>query len=142
MEGDNFSTIQKENMSTSVTTAPELLSFPKISFIPDDLGKLEDGPFGVREKCAYAGLVVAGISVLSWVVIILGILFSVIGAALSIVGLKSRRSKHARVGLVMAVIGLIASIGYAFAVYQGRVNYNYFTSEFLGTSSNVVEATQ
>lgn len=117
-------------------------SLPKLSFIPSDLITEHNGTVGVREKCAYAGLVIGGISVVSWVVILLGILVSVTGLTLSFLGLSSSRAKHARIGAVLSFFGLVASLSYAFAIYQGKVNYNYFTSEFWGTTYQSNEVTK
>lgn len=130
MEGDNFENVFQQGQVQAPVTAPVL---PKLSFIPDELAKKYEGPLGLHEKCAYAGLVVGGISLISWVIIILGCLASVLGIALSVYGIKSRRSKHARIGLTLSVIGLIASIGYVVAAYNGMINYNYFTTEFFGS---------
>lgn len=130
MEGDTFNTIQADNSQTPATTA----ALPKLSFIPDSLAKKYEGPLGLNEKCAYAGLVVGVIAAASWIVIILGLIVSIIGVTLSVTGLKSNRSKYARIGLVLSIVGLVGSLGYAFAAYQGRVNYNYFTTEFWGAT--------
>lgn len=133
MEGDTFNTIQAE--VNQVPTA--VASLPKLSFVPDDLMKKYEGPMGLREKCARAGLVAGGISLVSWVVIVFGVVTSIIGAGFSIAGLRSARAKHAKIGLVLSVVGLAASFGYAFAISQGKVNYDYFVNEFWDTVSGV-----
>ncbi|MBI5400631.1 MAG: hypothetical protein HZB12_00730 [Candidatus Yonathbacteria bacterium] len=137
MEGDSFNTIQRGYVRPSIATTPLVASSPKLSFITDDLVKKYEEPLGVREKCANAGLVFGSLALVSWIVILFGIFYSLAGITLSVVGLKSNRFKYARMGLVFSVIGLIASFWYAFAAYRGIINYNYFTSEFWEAASGV-----
>lgn len=137
MEGDSFNTIKREDARPLIATTPPAVSLPNLSFITDDLAKKYEGPLGVREKCANAGLILGSLALVSWIVILFGIFYSLAGIALSVAGLKSSRSKYARVGLVFSVIGFIASFWYAFAAYRGMINYNYFTSEFWEAASGV-----
>lgn len=130
MEGDTFNTIQPGNSETPATTA----TVPKFSFIPDSLAKKYEGPLGPKENYAYASLVVGIIAAVSWVIIILGFIVSIMGITLSVAGLKSNRSKYARIGLILSIVGLVGSLGYAFAAYQGKINYDYFTTEFWGNA--------
>lgn len=122
MEGDTFNTTQAETTQAPITPA----TLPKLSFIPNELVRQYEGPLGVREKCAYAGVVVGCIAVASWVIILLGLIVSIVGISLSLAGLKSKRSKQARVGVVLSAIGLIGALLYAVAAYQGIINYVVF----------------
>lgn len=133
MEGDTFNDSQIGNTQG----ATQAVSLPKLSFIPEALIKKYEGPLEAKEKCAYIGLVAGGASLVVWVVILLGLITSVSGIVLSVMGLRSRRSKYSRMGLTLSIVGLVASLGYAFAISQGRVNYGYFTSEFWGASSEI-----
>lgn len=136
MEGDSFNTIQTEGTPAPVSTTPEASSLPRLSFIPAELEKeVATGPLGVREKCALAGLVLGALAVFSWIVILFGVFASLAGIALSVIGLKSNRSKYAKIGLALSIVGLIGSLWYVFAAYSGMINYNYFTSEFWAKST-------
>ena len=135
MEGELFNAIQKQENIASADAPREVKPSPEFSFVPPELLKKETAKtqgFCVREKCAVVGAVFGGIALVSWVVILLGILAAIAGIALSIVGLKSSSPKYARIGLGLSIVGLIAALLYAFAAYQGMINYNYFTSEFWG----------
>jgi len=126
MEGELYNSIQKppENVQAAI---PE----QKISFIPEKfLAKEERGFVGPREKCALIGLGLGALAVISWVVMLFGALFSLLGIALSLYGLKSNYQKHARLGLGLSALGLFASLWYLFAASHGMINYNYFTGEF------------
>ena len=136
MEGELYNIIQKPKGNTH-DTAGEGSHFPRVSFIPADLVKKEITTLsGIRDKCALGGLILGMLSLFSWVVILFGVFFSVLGLIASLVGLKSNYFKYARVGLLLSSIGLIASLWYFFAVYHGMVNYNYFTTEFWFTSTS------
>lgn len=136
MEGDLYNTIQKQGESMSARGIPHANSLPDISFVPSDiLIKESASSVALRDKSAFIGAILGGLAVVSWVVIILGVVFSISGIVLSVIGLKSNRSKYARIGLALSVIGFVAAFWYAFAVYQGMVNYNYFTTEFWGIGS-------
>ena len=135
MEGELFNAIQKQESGAPAEVHHEVKPSPEFSFVPPELLKKEmikTQGFCVREKCAVVGAVFGGIALVSWVVILFGILAAIAGIALSIVGLKSKSSKYARIGLGLSIVGLIAALLYAFAAYQGMINYNYFTSEFWG----------
>jgi len=128
MEGENLN----QNQNTSEQTAVEPKPLPKISFIPSELLKKIEVPNGheLHERCALLGLILGTIAVVSWVVILFGVVYSILGIILSIIGLKSARQKWAKIGLVLSIIGLLLSVWYVFAAYNGMINYNYFTSEF------------
>ncbi|MBI5077747.1 MAG: hypothetical protein HZB11_00020 [Candidatus Yonathbacteria bacterium] len=134
MEGELFNQIQKQEEVTPAGALPETKPFPHLSFIPSGLLKKKEGdePRGTRDKCALFGMILGILAVVSWVVILFGILYSILGIILSVIGLKSTRKKWARIGLTLSVIGLIISIWYVFAARNGVINYNYFTSEFWG----------
>lgn len=135
MEGELFNTIQKQENGATAEPSREVKPSPEFSFVPPELLKKEGirtqgQGFCVREKCAVVGAVFGGLALVSWVVILFGILVATAGIALSIVGLKSKSSKYARIGLGLSIVGLVAALLYAFAAYQGMINYNYFTSDF------------
>lgn len=143
MDGELFNMIQKQERGVSVDGPREVKHLPEFSFIPPELLKKdmptvvsaragEVGVQGFREKCAVVGVVLGGLSLVSWVVILFGILASIAGIALSLVGLKSSSSKCARTGLGLSLVGLIAALLYAFVASKGIINYNYFTSDFWG----------
>lgn len=135
MEGELFNTIQNQENGATAEHSREVKPSPEFSFVPPELLK-KDGiqtqgqGFCVREKCAVVGAVFGGLALVSWVVILFGILAATAGIALSIVGLKSKSSKYARIGLGLSIVGLVAALLYALAAYQGMINYNYFTSDF------------
>jgi len=134
MEGDSFSSTQKQDASV-VTPSFAPKQIPELSFIPEELlGKKGNGASGTRERCALIGMILGIVAVVSWIVIIFGVVYSIAGIILSIVGLKSNRKKWASIGLSLSILGLVFSLWYAYAAYQGRVNYNYFTSEFWSKS--------
>lgn len=122
--------VQPESKENSFSQAQG--GFKKISFItPELLQKIENTrSHKGREVCAYSGFVLGVMSLFSWVIILLGVLWSVTGIVLSTVGLRSSHQKLARIGLVLSVVGLIFSVSYVYAVYDGMVNYDYFTNEF------------
>ncbi len=132
MEGEFFNPIQKQGEPMSGSTSPETKSLPKFSFIPPELiKKIEGGkPRDIRNIFALTGMIFGALSVISWIVMLFGVLYSVFGIVLSIMGLNSARKKWARIGLVLSIIGLILSLWYVFAVHEGVVNYNYFTNGF------------
>lgn len=135
MEGELFNTIQKPE---SAPVAPQFAKqFPEISFIPSDL-KGSDSFFVKRtsEKCATASIMFGAVAFMTWWwVILIGIVASAAGIVLSVLGIKSARVTHARIGLGLSLVGLVASLWYAIAAWNGVVNYNYFTSDFWGTST-------
>lgn len=130
MENELYNQIQKpeEHGLSEVNTTQ------KLSFVPSELLKKIDGTGGHRlyERCALFGLILGAIAMVSWIVILFGVVYSVLGIMLSIIGLKSARQKWAKIGLVLSIIGLLLSVWYVFAAYNGMINYNYFTSEFWG----------
>lgn len=129
-----------ENQNTQVQETPQLIDgkLPEISFIPANFFKKEsEGGAGKREKCALAGIALGAFALVSWIVILFGVLFSIAGIIFSILGLKSSHKKYAQAGLALSIAGLIASVWYVFAAYHGSVNYNYFTSEFWEATSGV-----
>lgn len=130
MDGEAFSQIQNTGELSVVETKP----IPKISFVPSELlKKIEgDSEHGIYERCALFGLILGAIAVVSWIVILFGVVYSIVGIVLSVIGLKSNRKKWAQIGLTLSIIGLLLSVWYIFAVYNGMINYNYFTSEFWG----------
>ena len=130
MENEPFNQIQKPEEQTST----EIKTQPKLSFVPSDLLKRIEGngEHGLHERCALFGLILGGIAVVSWIVILFGVVYSILGIILSVIGLKSARQKWAKIGLGLSILGLILSVWYVLAVYNGMINYNYFTSEFWG----------
>lgn len=149
MEGEIFNATRKQENAAPADTSHEGESLRDFLFIPSELLK-KDLPAVVSEKvglkemhlfhdprevCAAASIIFGGISLVSWIVILFGLLTSISGVALAVVGFKSSGSKYARIGLGLSLAGLVASLLYAFAAYQGMVNYNYFTSEFWAKST-------
>ena len=143
MEGELFNAIQKQENVTPAEVSRGASPLPKLSFVPPELLKKDlsgavsaqvgtMGAQGLRGKCAVGGVVFGGLSLICWVVIIFGILASSAGIALSVAGLRSNSSKYARIGLGLSIFGVVAALLYAFAAYQGMINYNYFTSDFWG----------
>lgn len=128
MEGENLNQTQ----NTSEQTAVEPKPIPKLSFIPSELLKKIEGPngHGLHERCALFGLILGAIAVVSWIVILFGVVWSILGIVFSAIGLKSSRKKLAQIGLGLSILGLVLSIWYIYAAYSGMINYNYFTSEF------------
>lgn len=126
MEGEYLNPIQNQEAST-----------PKLSFIPSELLKKIEGTdeHGMHERCALFGLILGAIAVVSWIVILFGVVYSIVGIVLSAIGLKSSRKKWAQIGLGLSILGLILSIWYIYAAYNGMINYNYFTSEFWSKST-------
>lgn len=146
MEGEIFNAIRKQENAALADASHEGNPLPELLFIPSELLKkdllagsskkvslkefhLFHNP---REVCAAASIVFGVTSLISWIVILFGLLSSISGVILSLVGLKSDGSKYARIGLGLSIVGLVASLLYAFAAYQGMINYNYFTTEFWG----------
>lgn len=128
MDGEPFNQTQNTSEQPTVETKP----LPKLSFVPLDLlKKIEgNGGHGLHERCALFGLILGAIAVVSWIVILFGVVYSILGIIISIIGLKSARQKWAKIGLALSIIGLLFSVLYVFAVYSGMINYNYFTGEF------------
>ncbi|MBI3634487.1 MAG: hypothetical protein HY228_02605 [Candidatus Yonathbacteria bacterium] len=136
MEEEAFKTIQKQEKGDGLST----VSFPGISFAPPDAGEsMTFSSFDVREKCAFVGVVLGCISIISWTIIVLGIVVSLIGIIFSIFGIKSPRSKIARTGLILSLAGGAATILYIVLISAGIINYNYFTNEFWGIPSGGVQ---
>ncbi len=133
MEGETLNQNQNTNESALVDEKP----VAKISFVPPDLlKKIEgEGGHGLHERCALFGLILGAIAVVSWIVILFGVVYSILGIILSVIGLKSARQKWAKIGLGLSVLGLVLSVCYVLAVYNGMINYNYFTSEFWAKST-------
>lgn len=127
---------QPQGVPVSLSDNQMEKQLPEISFIPSELIKKEAiTSLGVREKCALVGVGLGALALISWVIILFGVVFATIGIVLSIFGLKSQYSKHAKIGITLSIVGLIASFWYIFAAYHGMVNYNYFTSDFWGGKS-------
>lgn len=105
---------------------------PKISFLPPEFFKKTENieAHGLYEKCALVGIILGALAVISWIVILFGIIYSVVGIVLSILGLNSIYKKYARVGLALSILGLVLSLVYVFAISKGLINFNYFTGDF------------
>ena len=129
MENELFNQIQKPEESVSTQ---EVKPLPKLSFVPSELLKKIEGndKHGLHERCALFGLILGAIAVVSWIVILFGVVWSILGIVFSVIGLKSSRKKLAQIGLGLSILGLVLSIWYIYAAYSGMINYNYFTSEF------------
>ncbi len=84
-----------------------------------------------RETSAIVSVVFGGISLVAWVVMLFGVLFSTLGLVFSIVGLRSNHIDHARVGFILSIIGFIAVFLFAYAASHGMINLSYFTTEIL-----------
>lgn len=136
MEGELFNVIQKPG---EPSVAPQFAKqFPEISFIPPAVKEeTTPSPKGMPEKCAIIGIALGALAIVSWIVIAIGVFAAIVGIVFSVLGLKSAHPKWARAGLTLSIIGLIASLWYVFAAYNGSVNYNYFTSEFWEATSGV-----
>lgn len=134
MEGEFLNQIQKSGEHSPTTNGVENNFLSDISFVPSELIKKSEDlePSRFREKSALAGLILGSFAFISWIVILLGVFYSVTGIVFSVIGLKSDHKKFARIGLALSILGLILSFWYVFAAYQGAINYNYFTSEFWG----------
>jgi len=134
MEGEPLDQFQNKVKQSPNMSETENNSLSDISFIPSELIKKSEvlKPSRFREKSALAGMILGIFAVISWVVIIFGVFYSVTGIVFSIIGLKSEHQKLARIGLGLSILGFILSIWYVLAAYQGAINYNYFTSEFWG----------
>lgn len=132
MEQEPFNLVKTEETKSPQVNFTNTTSLENFSFIRSHVGQeAKENRFSIsRGKLAILGAVLGGLSLVSWVVILLGVAYSIFGIILSVIGLKSKRQKLAKVGLVLSIIGLILSACYIFAVYQGMINYNYFTSEF------------
>lgn len=102
-------------------------SLLELSFIPPALL----GRRTIFEKCAIASVVFGGLSLVSWVIIVIGLTTSVIGIVLSTFGFRSQHPQHARLGLILSLVGMSLSILYAYAAAQGMIHYTYFTTEIL-----------
>lgn len=133
MEVEHFEAGQE---SGGRETAPT--QFPDISFVSPELRNEEEvsspgeGPlsFCTHEKCAIIGMVIGGVSLVAWVVMALGFFVALLGGVLSFLGIKSSQARYAKVGVVLSIIGFVLSILYVYGAYTGKINYNYFTSEF------------
>lgn len=105
----------------------ERKSLLNLSFIPPIL----QGQRTVFEKCAIASVVFGGISLFSWVIIVIGLTTSVVGIVLSTFGFRSQHPQHARLGLILSLVGMTLSILYAYAAARGMIPYTYFTTDIL-----------
>lgn len=134
MEGEILNQVQNRDKYSLNTSASANNFLSDITFTPSALIKKREVPGSsrFREKSALAGLILGSFAVISWVVILLGVFYSVTGIVFSIIGLKSEHQKLARIGLGLSILGFVLSLWYVFAAYQGAINYNYFTSEFWG----------
>ena len=131
-----------KKMRGEVPVSPDLAKqFSELSFVPPPVKREEVAPLprGPHEKCALVGVTLGVIALLSWVVIAIGVFVAIVGIIFSVIGLKSAHPKWARAGLVLSILGLIASLWYVMAAYSGKVNYNYFTSEFWTSSTTTVK---
>lgn len=140
MEGELYNTIQKQEIQ-GISPASLPPKFPDISFgPPTENTSLKEGMSPRRrEVCAKVGLVIGGISIISWFIIALGIIFAIFGTLFSYLGLKSTHAKYARIGLYLSIVGGLLSLLYICVVYAGFMNYNYFTNELWGIPSGGVQ---
>lgn len=127
MEEEHVNVIQNSGLRSGGEERRDQKSLLSLSFIPPEL----EGKRGVCEKCAIASVVFGGMSLVTWVIMILGLLMSVVGIVLGIFGLKSQHPKHARIGLILSVIGLLAVILYAVSAARGMIHYSYFTTQMM-----------
>ena len=127
------------NRDQGLPVAPQ---FEEISFVPPGLSGGEPSFGGRSEKCASFGITVGALSLVAWMVLLFGIIASITGIILSCMGLRSSRRKYARIGFWLSVAGLVATLWYMLAAYNGKINYNYFTTEFWGGSASVEPVTK
>lgn len=140
MEGDFSNTAQKYGGISSGGVSPVSPKFPDISFISSEIGAQgERFSPQLRGTFATAGMVVGGIAIVSWFVIVIGILVATAGVVLSFLGIKSAQARRARIGLILSAIGGFATIAYIIAIYAGLINYNYFTNELWGIPAGGVQ---
>jgi hypothetical protein len=100
-------------------------SMLNFSFIPSELA----GDGGIRGKMAIASVICGSLSLVTWVVIFLGIVVSSVGIAFSVFGMRSIQARRARVGLTLSTIGLFMALLYAVAAARGIISSNYFTTK-------------
>ena len=105
----------------------ERKSLLDLSFIPPILKERRT----IFEKCAIASVVFGGLSLVSWVIIVIGLSTSVVGIVLSTFGFRSQHPHHARLGLILSIAGMALSLLYAYAAARGMIHYTYFTTEIL-----------
>lgn len=142
MEGELYNTIQKQS-EPMTARVPQEEALPPLSFIPAELlSKVATTPAGHREKCALLGLGLGALAIISWIVVLFGVFFSIFGIVLSVIGLKSNYKKYAKIGLGLSIVGFVASAWYVFAAYHGMINYNYFTSDFWGGETTSTTTTK
>ena len=82
-----------------------------------------------RETSAIVSVVFGGISLVAWVIMLMGVLFSTLGIIFSLIGLRSNHVDHSRVGFILSIIGFVAVFLFAYAASHGMINLSYFTTD-------------
>lgn len=110
-----------------------------ISFTPGGGSQSTEVSPEQHARYAVVGTVLGVLSLTFFFIIALGIIFAALGALFSSLGLHSSRGRIARIGLILSVVGGVASIFYIVTVYMGLINYNYFTNELWGIPAGGVQ---
>lgn len=110
-----------------------------ISFVPESIARGTEAFPEKHARYALIGAVLGALSLVSFFVIALSIVFAAFGALFSLLGIHSSRGRIARVGVTLSLVGALASVAYMVAVYMGVINYNYFTNELWGIPAGGVQ---
>lgn len=142
MEEGLFKTIQKQaETGASTPFSPASHQFSNISFSPQvaPAAGTKISP-RMRDIFATTGLIFGGVAVISWFVIVIGILATLVGASLSFLGRTSTsKARWAKTGLILSIVGGLFTLLYMAAIYAGLINYNYFTNELWGIPAGGVQ---
>lgn len=110
-----------------------------ISFVPESIARGTETSPEKHARYALIGVVFGALSLVSFFVIALSIVFASFGALFSLLGIHSSRGRIARAGVTLSLVGGLAAIIYMVAVYMGVINYNYFTNELWGIPAGGVQ---
>lgn len=142
MEEGLFNVIQKQaGAGASAPFSPSSNQFSNISFSPQvaPAASTKISP-RMRDIFATTGLIFGGVAVVSWFVIVVGILATLVGTSLSFLGRTSMsKARRAKIGLILSIIGGLLTLLYMAAIYAGLINYNYFTNELWGIPAGGVQ---
>lgn len=133
---------QLSDIDSAFPNTPSQSSFPQVAQSPFEQAAQLNKPVvdSSKNKKAEVGLVLGIISLLAWLLPLVGLPVAIIGLVYGIKGLKSLKHRVAIIAIVLSSVGLVATIANAsIGAYQGATGQHPLVNELLGTDSRSSE---
>jgi hypothetical protein len=107
---------------------------------PEQATQLNKAVDSSKNRKAEVGLVLGIVSLLAWLIPLIGLPVAIIGLVYGIKGLKSLNHRAAVIAIILGSVGLVASIANAsIGAYQGATGQHPLVNQLLGTDSQSSE---